>query len=353
MSKEAQPEEKDFEDLDSAIDAAFVAEEAEEVGSEVEEPTQAEEQVSDEGEPAEVEEPEVESESDEDVDTREASEETQADEPIEPPAFFNSEEKEAFKSYPREMQQAIDRVASGLRRRVSEDTQKLAPLRRLGEVLAPVVPELERLGIGPDQFISNLIRGRSLIQSDPLAGLEALGVDTQQLLNGMGQGESGAIPNVIQQRLGQVETFIQQQQQQADAREFQDRFSMARGFRDETDKEGRLLRPFLEVDPVTEQPRYPGFTQEMLTQVNILSNGGDVNRELLDKAYQRALRLSDDAQAVIEQKKKAQEVKKRQQSLAGKRNASSSISNNSSRSRGIAADEYDLDKQIDQMFATA
>jgi hypothetical protein len=347
MSKEAQRED-DFDELDSAIDAAFKnAEKAKE------EPEVEEVEVSSEGEAEESADPEHESEQEEGE--SEPVEQTETQEPgIEPPAFFNSEEKEAFKSYPREMQQAIERVASGLRRRVSEDTEKLAPLRRLGDVLAPVMPEIQRLGVGPEQFISNLLRGRALIKQDPIAGLEALGIDTQQLLNGMGQGEEhDAFPAVFQQRLERLEQERESQRREVEARTYQDQFGMARAFRDEVDDSGRLVRPFLEIDPVTDQPRYPGFVEEVTTQVSLLTKGGQATREVLEKAYERALRLSDDAQSVLAQRKKAEEVKSRQKTLAGKKNASSSISNNSASNRVSAADEYDLGKSIDKLFAAS
>lgn len=344
--------EQDFEDLDSAIEAAFVGSADDSDGKQVSEP-EAEpvevEPVSDGEESEEGEAEELETQS-----TESEEPATEAESGIEPPAFFNSEEKEAFKTYPREMQQAIDRVASGLRRRVSEDMEKLAPLRRLGEVLAPAMPDIQRLGVTPEQFVGNLLRARALIQRDPLAGLEALGVDTQQLLNGIGQGDSeSAIPVILQERLGRVESVIEQQRREVEARQYQDQFGLVRNWRDEKDASGRLARPFLEVDPVTDQPRYPDFTQEVLTQVQILTNGGPATREVLDRAYERALRLSDTAQAELEKRKQSEEIRKRQQSLAAKKNASSSISNSSAKHSDSALDEIDLGKAIDKLFAAA
>ncbi len=349
--KEAQQDEQDFEDIDSAISAAFTS------ASDEGETSEPIEEISEDVDSVDFAEDATEESASDKVETVEVESGETADEtapPIEAPAFFNSEEKEAFKTYPREMQQAIERVASGLRRRVSEDTQKLAPLRRLGDVIAPAIPEMQRLGLTPDQFIGNLIRARAMLLQDPIAGLEALGVNTQQLLNGMGQGDSESIPAVLQERLQRVESHFERQQREQQAREYQDQFGLVRSFRDERDSEGRLARPLLEIDPVTESPRYPEFVGELQTQIDILRAGGPATRDILERAYQRALRLSDEAQSITEQRKKAEEVKKRQQTLQGKKAASSSLGNSASRGKTKpASEEYDLGKAIDKLFASA
>lgn len=297
--------------LDKAIDDAF-----EEVG-EVDETI-------DESAPDEVE--TEESEADEEEDGESESEDSDIEpkveeelepepelelEPINPPASFRAEAKEAFANAPRQVQEEISRVMLESQRYLTKVSQEAAELKRSTEgVYKAFEPYQERLrlaGQQPEQVVSTMLAWDSKFKEDPVNALveaaQKTGVDlygfAEQILGG---GIQQPDPQIVetQQKIAELEKQIadrDSQQQQILQRSLE---SEADSFISETDTSGNLLRPYAQNEEVL---------QEMIHQIQVIkmANPNAAPRQILQEAYNRAVKLSD---AVASQLKKAEQEKR-------------------------------------------
>jgi hypothetical protein len=106
----------------------------------------------------------------------------------------------------------------GVAKLKTEYEGKLGTLAPIAEALRPVEARLKVNNIHPAQYVANLAAADEALRTNPLQAIQEVarmyGIDLGQLQTGAQQAQAYVDPNqaALYQRLGQVETFLQQQQ---------------------------------------------------------------------------------------------------------------------------------------------
>lgn len=107
-----------------------------------------------------------------------------ADEPLEPHPMWKADDKERFKTLPREAQEFLLRRQHESDADYTRKTQEVAALRNWREVdeqLAPYRTQMAAEGISPQQYVTNLMAADKFLRENPAEGLkwlsQRLGVD--------------------------------------------------------------------------------------------------------------------------------------------------------------------------------
>lgn len=353
------------DDLDQELEAAF------------DEAFGESEEVDDDAESAEEEETELEADSpdaDEEISEEEAGEPAESDdvtdaepdtEVLAPPASFNAEEKEAFLSSSPAQQKAAIRLEASRRRHFQSVTEGEAETRRqleeVGEAYRGLAPILHREGRSFKDWVEGMARTQHFMQQDPLnaarAILQRLQIDPSQLLGSGPQGQQqGYAPQQQGYRDPRVDELLRhqrEQQQAAQAQEYQSRADAILQFQQERDEAGQPLRQFMAVDEVTGQPVYPDFVARMAHDAKYLKtqNPGLSHYDALSQAYDAAMRVHPEGQKYIESQRIRQErAAAAQKAKEAKRAAASPTS-----SRGSTVPQgqsySSIDDELDAFFA--
>lgn len=260
---------------------------------------------------------------------------------IEAPARFNEAEKEAFRTLPRQAQEAVSRIEKASRQYLTSETEKVARTRQryeaLDRVLSPYEGYLVQQRMTPDQFINGMIQTQLLLDRDPIGGLRALAarlqVDPRQLIGEQAPASGGIAPDPyllqMQQELAGVKGLLTQQQQERQNRQYEQQYNASVAWRQERDEGGRMLRPFLEMDAVTGQAVYPDFQDRMLTELEVLisKNPNLSERDLLQQAYDNTVWVVPAARKALEEQKARQLVEQQKQRAKEARKAGKSVGN--------------------------
>lgn len=106
----------------------------------------------------------------------------------------------------------------GVAKLKTEYEGKLGTLAPIAEALRPVEARLKVNNIHPAQYVANLAAADEALRTNPMQAIQEVarmyGIDLGQLQTGAQQAQTYVDPNqaALQQRLGQLESYLQQQQ---------------------------------------------------------------------------------------------------------------------------------------------
>ena len=219
---------------------------------------------------------------DEGDDTDEEDEDEDEDdeyEPIEPPANWPEDFREAFAEIPPALQHFVMNTARNMQADYTRKTQAIAQERQQIAQHKQMYSEFDRIigprqqqwalnGMNPAQAVSQLIALSDFATNDPAAFIQYFsnlrGVDLQQLVQG--QSEEYVDPQVaalrgpvaqVQAQLNQMAQQMQQREHQQQVQQYQRAFSSTSAaidsFSRQTDQDGKPLYPFFDevVDDMT------------------------------------------------------------------------------------------------------
>lgn len=258
-------------------------------------------------------------------------------EPIPYPTSWSPEDKAEFDSLPRKLQQRIVERESEMSEAMHEGRREAAQLRHQMEpferVLAPVMPDLERLRIPPDRYVSNLIEMDRFVKTDTLAALRLIaennGVDLASLVGQQPNEGSASTPEnhafmqkirAMEQKLnGYEQEKLQNLQMQRTISEKQTQAEIA-GWAAESGKDGQPLRPY-----------FGDVYEEMMPYVDSFAYAkpkASVN-EIMQEAYDYVVAKNPKIQEKMSISAKAEktrrEAEERKERIAASRRAEGSV----------------------------
>jgi len=111
-----------------------------------------------------------------------------------------------------------DQMREGVAKLKTEYEGKLGMLAPIAQALRPVEARLKVNNIHPAQYVANLAAADEALRTNPMQAIQEVarmyGIDLGQLQTGAQQAQAYVDPNqaALQQRLGQLESYLQQQQ---------------------------------------------------------------------------------------------------------------------------------------------
>jgi transcriptional regulator with XRE-family HTH domain len=104
---------------------------------------------------------------------------------INPPTSWSADAKAQFAALPLPVKEAIAKREMEADTGISQYREKSKGYESLEKVFAPVMPQLQQLGMSREQYVSNLMAAESRLNTDPVKGLQwlaqSLGVDLSTL----------------------------------------------------------------------------------------------------------------------------------------------------------------------------
>lgn len=214
--------------------------------------------------------------------------------PVLPPATWAAEKKQQWANVPRELQEEIQRVDIDTRRYLQRVTEEAAQVKRtwaeVEQALTPRMQQFAQAGVSPGRVVAQFMAWQDKLDSNPKQGLRELaqsyGLDIRQLAE-----EEAQVPQVppyvreLQQQVQQMHGLLQSRQQAEQTAKVQGIHNELGMFANEKDAQGNLLRPYLE-----------RVVDEMIPIVQVLRTQAPQasNRELLQRAYEKALWMNDE-----------------------------------------------------------
>ena len=225
--------------------------------------------------------------------------ETTAD--LSPPASWSAEMRPVFAKLDRKTQDYIltrDRQGSeGVAKLKTEYEGQLSTLRPIAEALRPVEARLKVNNIHPAQYVANLAAADEALRTNPMQAIQEVarmyGIDLGQLQTGGQQSQQAYMDPTqaaLQQRLGQLEGYLQQQQRmqhEAEASQLNARIEAFKN--DPKNAHFEAVRPYM----------------AKLVQAGMASDLAD--------AYEQAVKLHPEVSAKVAQDQRAAEDATRKQ----------------------------------------
>lgn len=238
---------------------------------------------------------------DEPVSDQKASEQPEQDlDPIPAPRSWSAEHREWFNSQPRKAQEAFIKRQADMDRdyhqRRQETESRGQSLRDIDEKIAPYRAELAKDGLSPGELFTQFYSWHKYIQANPAQGIKELakryGVNPQQLTTEEVASNSNPEVEGLRTKLTELEQFIESQKQTQQQQYVQSVQQQVENFRQEKDESGKLRYPYIENGGALEN--------DMAEALKILraQNPSQPIRDLLSRAYQHALALNPDIQAL-------------------------------------------------------
>lgn len=227
--------------------------------------------------------------------------------PIIPPARLNAEQKAAFKSWPRQAQEAFSRAVREQERDYTQKSQQLAQsgglIQRLKQATEPYAEDLRLEGVDPISAYERMLAWNRAFKRNPQAAarqmLQTYQIDPRTLFNADGQSAEAEPAyedprfSQLQQLVSNQQSMLQQIQQERQANKYAAAQSDYEAWRDATDEEGDPAHPYLE-----------DFEQEFAQKVaRVKAIDPELpSAKILDEAYEALLRAHPDIREAIDKK---------------------------------------------------
>lgn len=284
------------------------------------------------------------------------------DKPIDPPSRFNSDEKEAFKSLPREAQKAVARLEEASRRYHSSTENELNTTRarysELERVVAPYEGQLLQRGLSLPQLVEGFIQTQMFAERDPVGAVKAfagrLGVDPRELIehghNGAQQHQVSPELQQLRQELASLKGYIGNQHATQQQQVAQHNVNIAGSFMSATGDDGKLLFPFAEHDSFG-NPRYPNFVQRMAQEIKAIKQSkpkGYPADRILMEAYETTSWIDPEARQARQNAELAKQRGEQDRKAREARRAGKSVGNSFGATSSLGSDDDDLDTMIER-----
>lgn len=223
--------------------------------------------------------------------TKEPAKEAEKAQAVAAPATWTVEGKQWFNAQPLEVKKEIAKRTTDMERQFHKVTTEAATIKReyadIDDAIRPFEKEWATRGVSRSQAIRNLVAANAYIEQDLKGGLEMIarsyGTTLAKLASEDGQdGGSQAVLNThlqpLMARIQSLESELQTAKQEKEGQSRQSVLSELYSVRDETDGNGRYLRPELHDENFVAQmgPVYKGLQQSFPSATP---------REILLKAY--------------------------------------------------------------------
>ena len=244
--------------------------------------------------------------------------------PILAPHSWSAENKEMFNSLPREVQEVVASRQTEMDKDYFRKSQEIASERKryegIDRVLDPYREQLQLEGIREEELVGQMLGIRKMLDTDPVRGLqwiaEQYGVSPQHLSN-LPQQQADPRVAELQSQIGQLQGYLNQQQQVAQEQALSGINAEVANFRSETDENGNLTRPFFQSVEAEMVP----LVQAYRAQYPNMSH-----KEILDRAYKAAVAANPDITAALEAQQKQVQAAQAAEKAAKAAKAGSSIS---------------------------
>lgn len=250
--------------------------------------------------------------------------------PIAAPQSLPAEVKAKWDSLPREWQETFAKRETEARKLISE----MGETAKAGEPIRQVLTRYQHVfrGQEPSQAIEKLAAASDFLDRDAPAALkwlaDAYGVDLSMLVARPTEGETPETGEIrsLKAEIAQLKRALSDTNTKITSREQHETAAQQKSLAETVEKFA------------SDKPHWDELEGDILQQIHALKAAGETDPgKLLEKAYERALKLNDGVQAKLseekrkaEEKSKAEEAKrkadeaKRQASLNVKSNASTS-----------------------------
>lgn len=259
--------------------------------------------------------------------------EAKADEPILnpiiPPQGWNKEEKDYFKTLPRKTQEILTRynkeIVRGMNEKFQDMSRVMAQHEGIDKILSKYQQSAALRGRRIEDGLDTILAWDDFLQKNPAEAaaqmIAAYKIDPRQIMSRLGvQAQGGQpqhqqpqtqqfqIPDELRQELDDLRSWKSQMQQDFEAGQRRVLDDTIVSWRDEKDEDGNPLRPYLEeLAPVLMEKA------DMLQRGNPKANPLDI----LNDAYDLALKANPEIQDAIRQSKEARsKAKQLEQSAA-------------------------------------
>lgn len=248
-------------------------------------------------------------EPDEGVETEGDEPQPGSDEPLEAPSRWSEERKAKFAALPRDAQEILlereREMDTGFQQKTQEIAEERKRFQQLDQVLTPIREPLQRAGVSEAEYVNRLVAADRMLSQDPAAALQKLaegyGIDLRQLVSETDQqAQEPWAP--LAKKIESLEQRLAREAQEKQQREAQESETAAvreiETFASEKDGKGELARPFFE-----------DVSQDLLEILPGIRNANPSmsNREVLQKAYDKAVWSNPVTRQKLLDKQKADE----------------------------------------------
>lgn len=233
---------------------------------------------------------------------------------IQTPVSWSAAAKAEFSKLPLAVQEAVAKREMEVSQGFKQYGEKVKTYEAIDKVLEPLRPALQQAGLTADQYIGRLRAAEQTLESNPVEGIKWLaksyGVDLAQLATG--QPETPVDPTIaaLQQKITQLESGWNQQQQAS---------QMA------VQQETQTAIEKFAADPKNE------FFDQVRDDMSVLIRTGKATS--LPDAYNKAVRMNDEVYQILQarqadaiQRKFAEENRK--QAAGARKAAGTNVSGN-------------------------
>lgn len=245
-------------------------------------------------------------------------------EPILPPHSWGAEDKERFKSLPRDAQEVIAKRQADMDRAYYQKTQELSEMRKRYEAFDRIIGSRQKqmalAGEDPVLAIENSLAWREAINENPVQGIYDLmgqfGLTPQHFIQQSQRSPEDPRVSALTNELNQLRSHLVQQQQAQHQGAVQSVQSEIQQFASQTDESGK--------------PRYPYFDRVRDDMVPIVQairarDPQKGTQAVLAEAYQAALHINPDTKAALAELEKQKQLAASKERAAKAKAAGSSI----------------------------
>jgi hypothetical protein len=263
--------------------------------------------------------------------TTDAETHQEIEEQLEAPQFWSSEYKERFgkaitdKDVQKYIIEREKQVQSEFTRARQEAARLQKELEGTTGIYEPFRDAIEASGMTPTQYTQALMLANERLMRDPVNGLrqmaEALGVTPETLLSQQQQQPTDPRYAELQQQVVNLHRWQQEQEQTRQRQQYESLVSEVDSAIKATDEAGNPKFQFIEREDVLAET-----AALVQTYKNIMPTAPV--RDLVEKAYRKAIADNDEIQKLISQSRAKQEQSKQAQKVRSAKLASKSITSN-------------------------